>query len=79
MCSYFVEPNGCVIEYRPRCRGGDSYEFHAAKWWKDLGVWPCRWGMAGVPSARMRHAGSGALAEELNESCEQIIARKLGR
>jgi len=78
--SYFVEPNGFVVEYTTEVQQvDDTYEFHDAKWWKDLNIFPCRWGMAGLPSKRMKHAGSGALTEELNESCEQIIARTLGR
>jgi catechol-2,3-dioxygenase len=78
--SYFVEPNGFVVEYTTEVQQvDDSYEFHDAKYWHDLNIWPCRWEMAGLPSPRMRHAASGALTEELNASCEQIIARKLGR
>jgi catechol 2,3-dioxygenase-like lactoylglutathione lyase family enzyme len=78
--SYFVEPNGFVVEHTTEVQQvDDSYEYHDAKYWHDLNIWPCRWEMAGLPSARMRHAGSGALTEELNESCETIIAKKLGR
>src|SRR5436853_2026537 len=78
--SYFVEPNGFVTEYTTEVEQvDDSYVFHDAKYWKELGVFPCRWGMAGVPSEFTRKAMSGELVEEENQRCEQVMARALGR
>jgi catechol 2,3-dioxygenase len=78
--SYFVEPNGFVTEYTTEVQQvDDSYVAHDAKWWTDLGVFPCRWNMAGVPSELARKAMSGALVDEENERCEQVMARALGR
>jgi catechol 2,3-dioxygenase len=78
--SYFVEPNGFVTEYTTEVQQvDDSYVGHDAQWWKDLGVFPCRWNMAGVPSEFARKAMSGELVDEENERCEQVMARALGR
>ena len=57
----------------------DSYVFHDAAYWKEQNVFPCRWGMAGVPSEFARKAMSGELVEEENQRCEQVMAKALGR
>jgi catechol 2,3-dioxygenase-like lactoylglutathione lyase family enzyme len=78
--SYFVEPNGFVVEYTAEVQQvDDSYESHDAKWWADLNIWPCRWNMAGPPSPAARAAMSGALVDQANERCEEVMARALGR
>jgi hypothetical protein len=78
--SYFIEPNGFVAEYTTEVdQVDDSYEPHGAAWWKALNYFPCRWNMAGPPSELMETAWSGRLAEQENERCEQVMARKLGR
>ena len=78
--SYFVEPNGFVVEYTAEVQQvDDTYVPHDAKWWHDLNIWPCRWNMAGPPSPQARAAMSGALVDQANERCEQIMARALGR
>jgi catechol 2,3-dioxygenase-like lactoylglutathione lyase family enzyme len=78
--SYFVEPNGFVTEYTTEVdQVDDNYVGHDAKWWKEQNVFPCRWNMAGVPSELTRKAMSGALYEEENQRCEQVMAKALGR
>ena len=78
--SYFVEPNGFVTEYTTEVEQvDDSYVFHDAAYWKEQNVFPCRWGMAGVPSEFARKAMSGELVEEENQRCEQVMAKALGR
>jgi catechol 2,3-dioxygenase len=78
--SYFVEPNGFVTEYTTEVEQvGDNYVGHDAKWWTELGVFPCRWNMAGVPSPFARKAMSGELYEEENRRCEEEMAKALGR
>jgi catechol 2,3-dioxygenase len=78
--SYFVEPNGFVVEYTTEVdQVGDNYVGHDAKWWTEQNVFPCRWNMAGTPSPFARKAMGGELVEEENARCEQIMARALGR
>jgi catechol 2,3-dioxygenase-like lactoylglutathione lyase family enzyme len=78
--SYFVEPNGFVAEYTAEVEQvDDNYVFHDAQWWKDQNLFPCRWGMAGLPSEIAHHAMSGQAVEDFNARCEDVIARKLGR
>lgn len=78
--SYFVEPNGFVAEYTTEVdQVDDTYVGHDAKWWTEQNVFPCRWNMAGPPSAFARKAMGGELVEEENRRCEEIMARALGR
>ena len=78
--SYFIEPNGFVVEYTAEVQQvDDTYVPHDAKWWHDLNIWPCRWNMAGPPSPEARHAMSGALVEAENQRCEEVMARTLQR
>ena len=78
--SYFVEPNGFVTEYTTEVEQvGDNYVGHDAEWWNEQNLFPCRWNMAGVPSAFARKAMSGELYEEENQRCEQVMAKALGR
>ena len=60
--SYFVEPNGFVTEYTTEVdQVDDNYVGHDAKWWKEQNLFPCRWNMAGAPSA-VRPQGDGRRA-----------------
>jgi catechol 2,3-dioxygenase len=78
--SYFVEPNGFVVEYTTEVdQVGDNYVGHDAKWWTEQNLFPCRWNMAGPPSAFARKAMSGELYAEENQRCEQVMAKTLGR
>jgi catechol-2,3-dioxygenase len=78
--SYFIEPNGFVVEYTAEVQQvDDTYVPHDAKYWHDLNVWPCRWNMASTPSEEARFAMSGGLVEQENRRCEEIMASALGR
>ena len=56
--SYFVEPNGFVVEYTAEVQQVDeaTYEAHDAEYWRNFPMRPCRWGMAGMPSNRFKAA-----------------------
>src|SRR3981189_1632265 len=56
--TYFVEPNGFVTEYTAEVQQVDEtdYEPHDAQYWTDFPMRPCRWGMAGHPSNRLKAA-----------------------
>jgi catechol 2,3-dioxygenase len=78
--SYFVEPNGFVIEYTTEVQQvDDSYVSHDAQWWKEQNLFPCRWNMAAAPTEFARKAMGGELVEEENQRCEQVMAKALGR
>jgi catechol 2,3-dioxygenase len=78
--SYFVEPNGFVAEYTAEVEQvDDSYVPHDAAWWQAQNLFPCRWKMAGPPSAFAHKAMSGELYEEENRRCEEVMAQALGR
>jgi predicted GIY-YIG superfamily endonuclease len=50
--SYFVEPNGFVVEYTTEVEQVDEAEYipHDAAYWASFPGRPCRWGMATNPS-----------------------------
>src|SRR5262249_5409336 len=78
--SYFVEPNGFVVEYTTEVdQVGDNYVGHDAKWWTEQNVFPCRWNMAGAPSPFARKAMGGELVEEESRRCEEEMAKGLRR
>jgi catechol 2,3-dioxygenase len=82
--SYFVEPNGFVVEYTTEVEQVDEATFvaHDANYWREFPMRPCRWGMGGHPSNRLRAAMGGdtsVAAPEDGQRCEQIMAQKLGR
>ena len=78
--SYFVEPNGFVVEYTTEVdQVGDNYVGHDGKWWQEQNLFPCRWNMAGPPSDFARRAMGGEIAEEENRRCEEVMAKALGR
>jgi catechol 2,3-dioxygenase-like lactoylglutathione lyase family enzyme len=82
--TYFVEPNGFVVEYTAEVEQIDEaiYLPHDAKYWREFPMRPCRWGMAGHPSNRLKAAFGGdisvAYAED-GKRCEEIMAKTLGR
>ena len=46
--SYFIDPNGFVVEYTAEVEQVDeaTYQAHDAAYWRDFPMRPCRWGMA---------------------------------
>ena len=82
--SYFVEPNGFVVEYTAEVQQVDeaTYKAHDAEYWRNFPMRPCRWGMAGMPSNRFKAAADGDLSvadPEAGKRCEEIMAQTLGR
>jgi catechol 2,3-dioxygenase len=81
--SYFIEPNGFVTEYTTELDQLDDATHipQDAAYWDKLPRKPDRWGLAGMPSNRMRSAMSGDLIgadDPPDMRCEDIIARKFG-
>jgi catechol 2,3-dioxygenase len=82
--TYFVEPNGFVTEYTTEVQQIDEafYEPHDAAYWTAFPQRPCRWGMAGHPSNRLKAAFGGDLSvadPADGKRCEEIMAKALGR
>lgn len=82
--SYFVEPNGFVVEYTTEIEQVDEAAFmaHDADYWRAFPMRPCRWGMATHPSNRIRAAMGGDISvadPQDGKRCEEIMAQKLGR
>jgi catechol 2,3-dioxygenase len=82
--SYFVEPNGFVVEYTTEIEQVDEATFmsHDAEYWRNFPMRPCRWGMANHPSNRIRAAmgGDTSVADPKDgKRCEEIMAERLGR
>jgi catechol 2,3-dioxygenase-like lactoylglutathione lyase family enzyme len=82
--SYFVDPNGFVVEYTAEVQQVDeaTYEAHDAEYWRNFPMRPCRWGMAGMPSNRFKAAAAGDFSvadPEAGKRCEEIMAQTLGR
>lgn len=77
--AYFVEPNGFVTEYAAEVEQieDDDYKPGTKEYWDNFPMRPCRWGMATTPSQHLRHAMSGALVEERNKICDEIISKSL--
>jgi catechol 2,3-dioxygenase len=81
--SYFIEPNGFVTEYTTELDQLDDATHipQDAVYWDKLPLKPDRWGLAGMPSNRMRSAMSGELIgadDPPDVRCEDIIARRFG-
>jgi catechol-2,3-dioxygenase len=67
--SYFVEPNGFVVEYTTGMLqvDNDDYPWHGPDYWAAVPFpRPCRWGMASAMTEKMKLAMSGKLVEMLN-------------
>jgi catechol-2,3-dioxygenase len=82
--SYFVEPNGFVVEYTTEIEQIDesTYMPHDAEYWANFPGRPCRWRMATKPSNRVRAAMGGDTSvanPEDGKRCEEIMAQTLGR
>jgi catechol 2,3-dioxygenase len=82
--TYFVEPNGFVVEYTAEVEQVDEATYIArdAKYWREFPMRPCRWGMAGQPSNRFKAAASGDLSvadPDAGKRCEEIMAQTLHR
>ena len=82
--SYFIEPNGFVVEYTTEIEQIDEadYQPRDADYWRNFPMRPCRWGMGGHPSNRLKAAFGGDLGvadEDDGKRCEEIMAKKLGR
>ena len=82
--SYFVEPNGFVVEYTAEVEQIDeaTYIPHDADYWANFPGRPCRWGMGGFPSNRLRAAMGGDISvanPDDGKRCEEIMAKTLGR
>ncbi len=83
--SYFIEPNGFVVEYTSDMQQIDEAEYipGTPDYWANFPLRPCRWGMATTPSNRVRAAMSGKLpaADEDNGGvrCEEVMAKTLAR
>jgi catechol 2,3-dioxygenase-like lactoylglutathione lyase family enzyme len=82
--TYFVEPNGFVVEYTTEVEQIDeaTYASHDKEFWTAFPHKPCRWGMAMHPSNRLRSAMGGDLSvadPADGPRCEEIMAKVLGR
>ena len=81
--TYFVEPNGFVTEYTAEVDQVDeaTHIAQTPEYWRNFPGRPCRWGMAGHPSNRLKVAMAGGLlaGTEEGERCEQVMAKTLGR
>jgi catechol 2,3-dioxygenase len=82
--TYFIEPNGFVVEYTTEIEQVDeaTYQARDAEYWANFPMRPCRWGMGGIPSNRLRAAMGGDITvakPEDGKRCEEIMAKKLGR
>ena len=82
--TYFVEPNGFVVEYTTEVEQIDeaTYMPHDAKYWREFPMRPCRWGMGGHPSNRLKAAFGGDISvadPDDGKRCEEIMAKTLGR
>jgi catechol 2,3-dioxygenase-like lactoylglutathione lyase family enzyme len=81
--TYFVEPNGFVTEYTTDVEKVDeaTYLPHDAAYWRMFPGRPCRWGMAGHPSNRLKVAMAGGLIGEADGDarCEDVMAKTLAR
>jgi catechol 2,3-dioxygenase-like lactoylglutathione lyase family enzyme len=82
--SYFIDPNGFVVEYTAEVEQVDeaTYQARDAKYWREFPMRPCRWGMATMPSNRFKAAAHGDMSvadPEAGKRCEEIMAQTLGR
>src|SRR5204862_2418260 len=61
--SYFIEPNGLVVEYTTEIQQIDEAEYvpQTPEYWAAFPMRPDRWGMATAASNRLRAAMAGKL------------------
>ena len=83
--SYFIEPNGLVVEYTTEIQQIDEAEYvpQTPEYWAAFPMRPDRWGMATAASNRLRAAMAGKLVDVAEEDrdlrCEEVMAKTLGR
>jgi catechol-2,3-dioxygenase len=77
--SFFVDPNGFAIEYTTEMEQVDdeTYPHRTAEDWKNVPLKPCSWGLAMARSEKLLRARTGRIIDELNQTCTEIITRKL--
>ena len=77
--SFFVDPNGFAVEYTTEMEQVDekTYPHRTAEDWRKVPLRPCAWGLATQRSERLLLARTGKLVDELNQSCIDIISRKI--
>jgi catechol 2,3-dioxygenase len=59
--SYFIDPDGFVVEYTTDMEQVDesTYQSKDARYWSAFPKRPCRWGVARRPSDRLMASMSG--------------------
>lgn len=82
--TYFIEPNGFVTEYTTEVDQVDeaTHIAQTPEYWRTFPGRPCRWGMAGHPSNRLKVAMGGNVvvaALDPGERCEDVMAKTLAR
>lgn len=77
--SFFIDPNGFATEYTTEMEQVDekTYPHRTAQDWKKMPIRPCSWGMAMTKSDRLIRARAGSIIDERNQSCTDVISRKL--
>jgi catechol 2,3-dioxygenase len=57
---YFIDPEGFAVEYTTDMDQVDeSHQAGSAEYWANFPKRPCRWGVAGKPSAKLAVAFAG--------------------
>ena len=83
--SYFVEPNGFVVEYTTEVEQVDeaTYLAHDAEYWRDFPMRPVPLGHGRacrpIASRPPRPATCRVADPEAGKRCEEIMAQTLGR
>jgi hypothetical protein len=77
--SFFVDPNGIAAELTAEMEQIDeaTYPHRTAEEWRAMPIRPCSWGMGMKRTERLLRARTGKIIDELNESCTDVITRKL--
>jgi len=76
---FFVDPNGFATEYTTEMEQVDeeTYPHRTAEDWRNVPLRPCAWGMATKRSDTLMRARAGKIVDALNQTCTQVISRKL--
>jgi catechol 2,3-dioxygenase len=77
--SFFVDPNGFAAEYTTEMEQVDdaTYPHRSAEYWRSLPLQPCSWGMGMTRTDKLQRARTGKIIAELNETCTDVISRRL--
>ncbi len=77
--SFFVDPNGFAAEYTTEMEQVDdkTYPHRTAEEWRNLPIKPCTWGMGMTRTEKLLRARTGKIVDELNQSCTDVISRRL--